>query len=184
MHQHNDHLLVNITSKNDHQHHHHHHHGHCQHTHHHHEELSLKQIVSLLKQYATTQALKSMTRELWTHTNLRSLYVYTMVLVMFNLVQVFVAFFKSRSLIVIFASLYTTQRVFNYIILIIVAIMKKKNMMVRDNSRHVPYVEYSYGFGRVEVILRFSNGVLAVFVAFALLTEAVHSLADQHLVKR
>jgi Co/Zn/Cd efflux system component len=165
-------------------HHHHHHHSESSHCHHHHHEgVSLNQFTSLFKQYITPKSLKSYIKELWTHTNLRSLYIYTLALFLFNLIEFFVAFFKSGSLIVIFASLYTLQRVFHYIIMIIVSIMKKNNLMTRDNSRHVPYVEYSYGLGRVEVIMKFSNGVYAVFVAFSLLIESVHSLADQHEIK-
>jgi Co/Zn/Cd efflux system component len=116
------------------------------------------------------------TKRIWReHPPLRALMVYAAILSTFAVFECVVAFMLSHSLVVLFCAFYTVHRALHYLILILANVLDKPNLT--PNSLFTPY---SYGYRRLEVILRFSNGVFAAFISFAFCTEGIQRLVEGH----
>jgi Co/Zn/Cd efflux system component len=108
---------------------------------------------------------------------LRPLIIYASILSVFALLECIIAFMLSHSLVVLFCAFYTVHRAFHYLILILGYVLEKHQV---NTAQSTLFVSYSYGYRRLEVILRFSNGVFATFIAFAFCTEGIQRLVEPH----
>jgi Co/Zn/Cd efflux system component len=135
---------------------------------------TIKSIPSQLRTFG--QNAISTTKRIWReHPTTRPLLVYCAILSVFALIECMIAFSISHALIVIFCAFYTVHRALHYLILVLAFVMEKQS--VTNNALFTPY---SYGLRRLEVILRFSNGIFAMFIAFAFFTEGIQRLVEGH----
>ncbi len=187
--------------KNQHKNHHPHkahHHNHHEHDNecdvHHHDKrdeyaIPFTELIKTVGPYIKISYLQYLAKDLWSINQLHPLYIYTIIFLLFSLAEIAIGFLKSVSLIVIFASIYSLHCTFHYMIQILTSVMRRKNMFHynngsdSENQNGKQFIPYSYGLGRVEVVLKFSNSVFAVFVGFSMFTESIHSLADEHTVQ-
>lgn len=135
---------------------------------------TLHYIISHLRE--TGQYLLTTTKRIWYQfPPLRPLLVYSTILSLFSLLECFIAFTLSHSLVVLFCAFYTVHRALHYLIIVLGYVLEKQQAI--PNALFVPY---SYGYRRLEVILRFSNGIFAIFIAFAFCTEGIQRLVEPH----
>lgn len=111
-------------------------------------------------------------RIIWNDPQTKKLFIYTLSLMLFSLFQVIIlGFLYSHSLVVLFSGLSSFQTSLSYSITIISTILSTKQLNLSG---------YSYGFERLEVIMRFSNGTFCLFICFAMFIESLHHFLEPH----
>lgn len=167
---------------------HHHHHGHtCGHHHHHHhgddEAIGLlsffkfsnfQDLITQTKQHILAVFQVSMQQE-----QTRKLLYFCCTLFGLSLLHLIVGFTVSKSLIVFLSAFHTLQRCLHHAITLITRAAQTMNS---DNivRRKFSLATYSFGFERIEVVLRFANGIFVIFLALACIKESVERWLDPH----
>lgn len=108
----------------------------------------------------------------WNDSQTKKLFIYTVSLMIFSLFQVTIlGFLYSHSLVVLFSGLSSFQTSLSYMITIISSILSTKQINLNG---------YSYGFERLEVLMRFSNATFCLFICFAMIIESIHHFLEPH----
>lgn len=163
--------------------HHHHHHNHSHshgHDHNHSHAIfpsfqDLKQTIVQLQEQAIYLFKFSMQNE-----HSKRLLIHSAVLLALFVCFVLFSIFFSKSLLFFVVTFHTLQRFLHHLITLVTRTIAANPVATKAATMGGMVPAFSFGFERLEVLLRFANAIFVIFFSLAFSTEAVKRVLEPH----